>query len=424
MNKERIKQRVIEIIQWWPVIGLLMLISAIPFGWSWYQYISLWVLGSGLVVEYITCKEWKQIRWDRSKWIYVVMLFLFVLPYIRQYFDPAPPSDYFGHQMRIHEWMGIVGAIGLIGFSRKLRMQHIAFVLLITSVVMALYCVYLMRDVSWDNWTLALQQYDQLRRLHINSHMVMNLYINTAVICGLWWVHQTQRWWSRLLIVLAIFVSLSVVLLSSGRTGQLSGLLILYGYILYHLRHKNWAWYVLAFLMIGTSVWGLLQVNARFNTEKISNDPRFAVWDYAVRQIDQEPLWGYGYSTLDSTYMKGLYTDSVAYYGFTRTIISQKEFAVQGMTLCTHHPHNAFLLYWLAMGLPGLVGLILLFGTAIAMPMKPSDKFFLCLFLLAWFMQCMTEPLGDHILPQFVCLMLFALQRTLCTIPYNSDKEN
>jgi len=412
-----------DIIQWWPVVGLLMLISSLPFGWNLYQCISLCILGSGYVIDYFVNKEWLQIKWNRSKWIYVIMLVLFALPYLRQLFDPIPASNYFWHQMRFHEWMGIVGIIGILGYSRKLQLQQVAFIMLATSVAMAVYCAYLLFNngpIDLNTWW---DQYDKLRWTHINSHMVMNLFVNTSVILSLWWLHLPNKWWWKLLIIFSIFTALSVVFLSKGRVGQVTAMVILYSYVLYHIRHKNWGWYALALLLIGSSIWGVIQLNDRFNADRIQQDPRFAVWDYSMRQISQNPICGYGYSSLDSTYVKGLYTDSVAYYGFTKRILGCPDFAEQGTTLSTHHPHNAFLLYWLAMGLPGLVGLILLFGVALALPMARNDRFFVFLFVLACLMQSMFEPLGDHIRPQFICLVLFVLQRTLCAMYQISDTE-
>ena len=90
-----------ELVAWIPVIGLLVVISAIPFGWSAYQRIGLYLLGIGFASDYIVNQRWKSIAWNRSKWIYVIMLAFVALFFIREMFDPTPLTDYAFSQFRI-----------------------------------------------------------------------------------------------------------------------------------------------------------------------------------------------------------------------------------------------------------------------------------------------------------------------------------
>ena len=84
-------------------------------------------------------------------------------------------------------------------------------------------------------------------------------------------------------------------------------------------------------------------------------------------------------------------------------------FAAQGKTMQTHHPHNAFLLYWLGIGIFGLLAFIALFVVAACLPIG-ENRVFLWLFLFALFLQCMTEPVGAHVLPQCIALVLFVIE--------------
>ena len=49
-----------ELVAWLPVLGLLMVLSALPFGWSDYQRIGIYVLGIGYVADYSCNQRWKQ----------------------------------------------------------------------------------------------------------------------------------------------------------------------------------------------------------------------------------------------------------------------------------------------------------------------------------------------------------------------------
>ena len=58
--------------------------------------------------------------------------------------------------------------------------------------------------------------------------------------------------------------------------------------------------------------------------------------------------------------MEEAYTDSAMYAGYIEPIIyGVYDFAEQGKTMHTHHPHNAFLMYWLAVG---IIGALLFFS--------------------------------------------------------------
>ena len=123
-------------------------------------------------------------------------------------------------------------------------------------------------------------------------------------------------------------------------------------------------------------------------------------------------MTGYGVSTLSEKYVEEAYQDSVMVHGFIEPIInSSPDFRKQGKTMYTHHPHNAFLLYWLAVGIGGALLLLALLGFATTLP-AGEDRIFLWLFLLALFLQCMTEPVGGHLLPEFIALMLFVWEKT------------
>ena len=93
--------------------------------------------------------------------------------------------------------------------------------------------------------------------------------------------------------------------------------------------------------------------------------------------------------------------------GFIEPIIyATPDFSEQGKTMNTHHPHNAFLMYWLAVGIIGALLLAALFVAAACMPVG-RDRIYYWLMLLAIFLQCLTEPIGAHLLPQFIAVMLF-----------------
>ena len=148
----------------------------------------------------------------------------------------------------------------------------------------------------------------------------------------------------------------------------------------------------------------------RLRPDAFRHEARVAIWDYSLRMAKQKPITGYGFSTLSVQYVEQAYTDPVMYNGFIATVIElNPAFAAQGKTMQTHHPHNAFLLYWLGIGIFGLLAFIALFVVAACLPIG-ENRVFLWLFLFALFLQCMTELVGAHVLPQCIALVLFVIE--------------
>lgn len=397
------------IVEWIPAVSLLMIISAIPYGWSLYHFIACWLLGISYGVYILVHQQWRSVHWDKTKWMYVVMLALWAMYPIRQLFDTTPPTDFFWSQVHMNEWFLYVGGAGIIGYSDKIRLKHVAYVMLATSVVMLVHCGYLFFGTEQFDYLVdtPLVRFDELRRYHIHSHMVMNLYLNGALIMGFYMLRQDKEWWKRVLIGIGILCALVLIWLSIGRVGKITSILIIAIGMLYILfRINRWAAIGSAVVCVAVGIVFMTQIPA-MREKSIQGDPREAVWDYSWRMVKEKPVFGYGLSTLSEVYVERAYQDSVMVQGFIEPIIyTYPEFAKQGKTMNTHHPHNAFLMYWLAVGIGGVLLLMALLGTAACIPLG-KDKFYLWLLLLAIFIQCMTEPIGLHLLPQFIAIMLF-----------------
>ena len=413
-----------EWVAWLPTIGLLMVISSAPFAWSAYHRWGLYILGIGCAVDYIVNKRWQQIAWDRGKWVYVIMLAFVALFFIREMFDPTPLTEYAFSQFHLHEWFLYVGVFGLIGFSDKIQFKHVTYVLLVTSVVMMLTCL----GLYWFTDEMAgvpfFSRFNWIRAHHINSHMVMNLFLNTAVIMGFAILRDEHSHWKKVLITIAILCAWLLVLMSSGRTGQATAIIIMAvcGWIV--LRRRRWYIGVTVGALFAAGIALYIANNPKASVEKAIHDPRAVIYDYSWRMIQKKPLTGYGLSSLSVEYVEQAYQDSVMYNGFVEACIQvNPEFAVLGKTMMTHHAHNAFLHYWLIFGIAGPILLLALFVAAVFIPVDKRYQIYLWLFVLAFFIQCMTEPIGQHIKPQFISIILFVWQFTAKPLPNTKNKK-
>jgi len=389
-----------------------MIISAIPYGWSAYPRIGAYILGVGYVFGFVVGQQWKNLRWHSSNWLYLIMIALYVMLPLRQLFDPTPPTDYFLRQLHRHEWFLYVGLVGLLGFPETLKRRHVAYVMLLTSVFMLAHCAYMYLGTDEYIGCAAARRFALLYRHHISSHMVINLYINAALCLGLSCLCELRQGWKKVLVGLAMTLSWTLVVLTQGRIGLLASLLIIGVGAVYLIYRHNRKWALVAGVLMLLAAVPLIMTQPRMKKATMKVEPRTAIWDYSWRMVKQKPVFGYGLSSLSNDYVEQAYEDAVMYEGFIQPIIEQdEEFVVQGRTFETHHPHNAFLTYWLAVGIGGVLLLVALFVFA-AMLSAGENRIFLWLFLLALFLQCMTEPIGGHLLPQFIALLLFVWEKT------------
>ena len=400
------------LLPWIPVVGLLMLCSAMPYRWSAYHRVASYIFVVGYIVWFVAYHQWKEVRWTHSKWLYVIMIALFVMFPLRQLFDPTPPTAYYYRYIGMHDWFLYTGIIGILGFPDKLRLRYVAYVLLLTSVVMLGQCAYLYWGTTeYAEYGATLERFNQLRMHHISSHMIMNLYINIALVLGFCALRERSRWWQHTLIIIAMALGWLLILLSLGRAGLVTSLLVLSVGIIYLMACKYAYWAIVPAVICTLTAFGIMVYQPRLSVDKVTSDPRTDIWDYSVRLAQERPVCGYGLSTLSEVYVERAYEDSVMYNGFIkRTILYQKEFRAMGKTFETHHPHNAFITYWLAIGVIGVILLLALFVVGASLPVG-NNRIFLWLFLLAVFIQCLTEPIGAHLTPHMIASILFIWEK-------------
>lgn len=412
-------------ISYLPVVGMLMLVAALPFQYGWVQRTALYILGISYPIDYILNRRWQGWHWTHDKWVYVVMILLFLLTPLWQLFDPTPPTDYYKFQLHQRSAFMWVSIAGLLGFSPRLHTRHVGVVMLLTGIYMFALTLYGYLHSDLPIWNIRF--FNIYRAHHINSHMVMNLYMNTALIFGALGLSQWSKKGMKHAVVAMMLAVWCFILMIDGRVGFVTSLLIITIFFVRWCWHRKHVLGVLAFTIcaMGSSV--LVYFNDRITADKIGGDPRMAIWDYSIRRIAAHPWLGYGLSTNSVAYVEDAYTDKEMYDGFIlRTIYAHPEFATQGHTMITHHPHNAFLEYWLENGIFGLLLFIALFVSAACMSFGVR-RVYIWAFLLALGIQCMFEPIGDHLQPQFIALMLFCLQHEVATstpAARNDDNDN
>ena len=403
-NKELYK----SILAFVPVVGLLIVAASMPFGYSNIQRTGHYILGIGYVLDYVVNQRWRGWRWGRDKWVYVTLILLFLMLPAWQLWDKTPPTNYFWHQLDRHIMFIAVGVGGILGFSDKFRLQYVGYVMLLVGLyIVGVNTYYYMQYHPMFPFDTLL--YNHIRAEKINSHMVINLYMNTAIIIGFWILHQPFRRWVKECVGVAMIVLWCYVLLSVGRAGFITSLLIVGVFGMTYIWKIRKAYSIALSIGIVALLTVLVLQNQRLEADVMLENPRLPVWDYSVRMIAEHPCMGYGVSTMSTEFVEQMYHDDIAYEGFVRGIMSVPEFIPWGKSMMTHHPHNAFLTIWLEFGLFGIITLLLFFVSAIVMPTRDM-RLYVWMFLVALFIQMMFEPLGDHLQPQFISVILLSLQ--------------
>lgn len=397
------------LIAYLPVVGMLVLVASLPFGYSEVRRTGHYLLGIGYVLDYVVNCRWQGWHWTKDKWAFVSLIALFLLLPLWQLWDATPPTDYFWHQLNRHCVFLLAGIAGLMGFTDRFRLRYIGYTMLLTGLVLFGANLYLyLRQYSLVPFNLV--EFNIIRAKELQSHMVINLYVNTAIIIGFYILWRCSSRMERLLVATAMGLNWCYVLLSVGRAGFLTSLIVVFVFLTgYAWRWCRRYWLPLSVALIalmGVLVWN----NKRLMSDELFHNSRIYVWDYAVRQIAHKPWLGYGVSTVSTEFVNEMYNDEVAYNGFVAPLLEFPDFAAWGRSLMTHHAHNTLLMLWLEFGVAGVLALGFFFVSAAIMP-PPSMRIYVWLFLVALAVQMVFEPLGDHLQPEFIGILLFCFQR-------------
>ena len=398
-----------SLIAYLPVVGMLVLVASLPFEYSEVRRTGHYLLGIGFGLDYVVNRRWQGWHWTKDKWAFVSLIVLFLLLPLWQLWDTTPPTDYFWHQLNRHLFFLIVGIVGILGFSDRFRLRYVGYTMLLTGLVLFGTNLYLyLQQCTPAHFDIV--QFNVIRAKELQSHMVINLYVNTAIIIGFYILRRSASHIERTPVAIAMGLNWFYVLLSDGRTGFMTSLIIVFVFLTgYAWRWCRRYWVPLSVTLValmGVLVWN----NKRLMSDELFHNSRIYVWDYAIRQIAQKPWFGYGVSSVSTEFVENMYNDEVAYNGFVAPLMQHPNFAPLGRTLMTHHAHNTLLMLWLEFGVAGVLALLFFFVSVALIP-PPSMRIYVWLFLVAIAMQMVFEPLGDHLQPEFIGILLFCFQR-------------
>lgn len=411
---EKIKQLCAYI----PTVGLLMLLCALPFPYSAFQRFSLYVAGVGYILDYVLNGRWKEWHWSKEKWAFLVFIVFYLCIPIRQLCDPV--CNWLFYQ-KIESYMPflVIGILGFLGFNHTLKLEYVTAAMTLTCIYMAGVLAYHMAGVSVTDFHSWRYELNQTRIHHLNSHMAVNVYCNMTLVFAAWTLLESScsRWLKGILGVLSVGI-ISGILISEGRTGQLTLIALLVVFVIVWFNKQAWLkWLVLAMTMLALCLGVYWYYNPRFHDSSAHDNPRLYIWKIGQKMIEEKPIVGWGVSSAREEFIRrGIEDEDFRerylneYEGYSMMLAGKVEYRII-------HPHNVFVETAMEFGIIGAVLLLLCMVLPIGLLPIGSKRWYLAACFFVFAMQAMFESLGSCLLPMWMPLMAFIWRFNSRTAP-------
>ena len=394
-----------DIISYLPFICIMMIVALFPFRYTDIHRVLFYGLAVTYLLDYIINRRWMEWRWSISKAVFAGFCLFSLLTPIWQLFDPLKTHLY---QSTINSFAPFffVGIAGFAGMTNKIRMDYLAWLMLSVSVAI---CGYLGYKATLDalhgyEWVFA---FNWFRAQDINTHMVVNLYFNMSLILGAMVLFDTtySRGVKTLTVLLMMPISCAL-LISDGRTGLLTLILIVFILSLYYtIRSRQWKWLSLVLVLVAGSAIFLAK-NERIQEAFLTKNPRIEQWKECAQMIKERPITGYGVCSAREEYVhRVMANEYIRNTYIAEEVENYPMFKKNGeVQYDMMHPHNALLESWARYGLIGL--LLCLFCLFSPMCMRLGNyQIYLTLCTLAFCVQALFESFGTNLQPLFLASM-------------------
>ena len=398
-------QRLKQIASYLPVLGVILLSTALPFHYGGYQRFSLYFLAVTHVLDYVVNQRWKNWKWSNMHWVYICQIAFFLLIPIWQIGDDLHTPIL---QRTIENYLPflIFGICGIMGITDKLKIEYVAIAMILTSVGIIIYVSVLSYLVGVGSFAAWVDWFNIHAHDHINSHMILNLYWNFSIIMGLYLVLRSRIGvvWKSVMGVAIIPIAIAVCV-SDGRTGLLTFIGIVFVTMLYCMfTYRKW-WVMGIILGFAVCAVAFLSQHERFIVAISETNSRVYIWNVATELIKEKPLFGHGICSAREEFVERGLGDEAFYNHYAKSFVAYLQRTNQKVDLSMMHPHNAILETWMQFGIIGVVLLIGLIVFPLTMRLG-KYQLFLSLCVFAFAMQSIFESLGGNLQPQYFCLMV------------------
>lgn len=306
--------------------------------------------------DIIINRRWKNAKWDKSKLIFIAMILYYLLGWVSHSFE-TENLDLFYREIENRLPFIAFGIIGLLGWvTPKLKPQHIAIVMIATSLICTLW--------SWTTMLMIEElpnnfgEYQHLFIEHrVNSHMVYNIYLNTTILFSIYSLLHTSKFKSKIAYGSAIAVLYAILLTTEGRVGFFTANLLIFGFISYLVFRRKKILFTIPYTVIAIILFDVV-IMSHEKVKDSADDPRIAIWENTINLIKEKPIFGHAINGARIAFIENRYNNEE----FAHYLNFLDE---ENKDIVDAHPHNVFLNSMLEFGIIG----ILLLGFIYAYPL-------------------------------------------------------
>jgi len=371
------------------------------------QKIAFFLFFISYFIEFVTDKKWEKIAFNKKSIYFLVMAFFFLLSFI--YYPFENTSKYF--TWLVGRRLAILGFafVGFFGVNSKYKLNYFLNAYIISSIIAILFIIFY--RIGIVNFILNPERemiFTIERIATINSHMVFNLYLNISLV-SIWYI-LTRSWrrtayWKLFLYIVALTNIFSILSISEGRSGFMTGILLMLGFIFYEIwKRKKMIGIIVGFLVPFLFV-GIVSQQKRMSENDIRTEPRIFLWKAAVSVIKEKPVFGYGISNAQEQ------------FDIARSKYETEQFRKDWHQIRILTSHNQFLQTTMEFGVFGL--LILLFLYLYPIFIADKNRSIFALFII---FPCFYESLFDVFITGLNYSTIFGILMVLIlTVDNNID---
>lgn len=343
-------KQIIKLVNFLNLISAIYLTASLIYNFS-VQRFGYTLFFTSFLLETILEKKWQNIKIEKKKIHFLIMIFFFTLALIYIPFEET--RKYSLHYLENRLAILGFGFVGIFGVNNKFKLSYFLNIFIVSSVVAISYIIYRigLGELIANNQRIEL--FNLGRVDYVNNHMSFNMFLNISIVSG-WYILSKSwtkiSWWFRLLYSGALLLIIGTLSISEGRTGFVTAIFLVSFFILYEMWKRNKIWSVFLGVLVCIFVVGVISKHKRISENQLKYEPRIFLWKTAITVIKNKPILGYGASTAQVNF------DSIR-------IKNQDDLFKEYSSKIPweQHCHNQFLQTTMEFGLFGLFVLLSLF---------------------------------------------------------------
>lgn len=399
----KINKTASAIISCLPVVSLLALVATLLFPFSPIQRGAIYAFVLTYFVDYFYHQRYKQWQWKNSMWTSIVSMLLFAWLLIVHLALDDGFSERYSLLVNCLAPFLLLGLLGLLALNERFAISHFAWVMLLMVVGEGAYVAYHVGAANISSFTNLFCEFSYYRAEHLNTHMLHNLYANSALVLGfVSLIRRDMPAWKKWLMGVLMAIVCLLIFLSDGRIGTATMLLLVALMICYSIWYRSRKWGLVLFAVLTAMGVALMCNYSRISVRTGHQDPRFSIWPVAIETISEHPIMGYGPDKGRSSFIE----KGCAYPPFVENYYNIFRYRFDSPTRM--HCHNAFLDIWIDLGVVGVILLALIFALPILLT-RGRTRYAQLLLSLVFVSQCMFDVLGGDIPPILYMVVLILL---------------